>query len=535
MEQLLNQKILDPQHMMLQQILDPDSEANVIDEKLIMDELRKALGPRETIPRDLQQITHVVISFRAIRKIDNLLPLVQLTKLKLDNNTITKIENIDHLVNLQELDLSFNQITVIEGLDRLVNLTELYLFSNKITRIDGIRALTKLNIFSIGDNEIATVENLNLHLLSIFKNLQSITLVGNPVVDTMNHYVGQLLAFMPALVYIDYRPVRSMIKDGISLGDFSDDITQRKAREQVTADQEQSRTKAEEMRKRDEDACVVGLDTFIAELLHPSNDPEQAKLQMVPLVADVLRDYQKKCSDTVADIKGYLENVYTGRLKEDSDFGTTLDQVQEENCNASIARVEAFEKTIKRAEVAMATGRLTPEDTQQLRELEAANEALYKELMNLELHQVEQVEAVQQVYVTRLRETINRVRDELGGWFHKLAEEEGRNFELMVNVAQEEMQKAAEPDNKEIGEALKAFLADKGAVIQSLKNSNEFRKNRYNEKEDQIVKAFEVKTQAREKEVVQAEAERNRARIHEIWTLYDTNRKRIEMLSHEAE
>ncbi|KAJ4458323.1 putative outer arm dynein light chain 1 [Paratrimastix pyriformis] len=518
MEQLLNQKILDPQHMMLQQILDPDSEANVIDEKLIMDELRKALGPRETIPRDLQQITHVVISFRAIRKIDNLLPLVQLTKLKLDNNTITKIENIDHLVNLQELDLSFNQITVIEGLDRLVNLTELYLFSNKITRIDGIRALTKLNIFSIGDNEIATVENLNLHLLSIFKNLQSITLVGNPVVDTMNHYVGQLLAFMPALVYIDYRPVRSMIKDGIS------------------------------------DACVVGLDTFIAELLHPSNDPEQAKLQMVPLVADVLRDYQKKCSDTVADIKGYLENVYTGRLKEDSDFGTTLDQVQEENCNASmfgghrlgpccggsnplgdavyvwgpyrlsIARVEAFEKTIKRAEVAMATGRLTPEDTQQLRELEAANEALYKELMNLELHQVEQVEAVQQVYVTRLRETINR-----------LAEEEGRNFELMVNVAQEEMQKAAEPDNKEIGEALKAFLADKGAVIQSLKNSNEFRKNRYNEKEDQIVKAFEVKTQAREKEVVQAEAERNRARIHEIWTLYDTNRKRIEMLSHEAE
>jgi len=60
--QILKQRILDPQHLLLQQVLDPASETNVIDHALINEELDKAEGPKEH--RDLQKIPAIIISFR---------------------------------------------------------------------------------------------------------------------------------------------------------------------------------------------------------------------------------------------------------------------------------------------------------------------------------------------------------------------------------------------------------------------------------------------------------------------------------------
>ena len=76
------------------------------------------------------------MSFKNIRRIDNLQGFEGLTTLCLDNNVIDKIGNISHLVNLRWLDLSFNNIRKIEGLEKLVELQDLSLFNNKIEQVN---------------------------------------------------------------------------------------------------------------------------------------------------------------------------------------------------------------------------------------------------------------------------------------------------------------------------------------------------------------------------------------------------------------
>ena len=52
----------------------------------------------------------LVLSFKNIGRIENLIGFDNLLKLYLDNNQIEEIGNIGHLTKLQWLDLSFNKI-----------------------------------------------------------------------------------------------------------------------------------------------------------------------------------------------------------------------------------------------------------------------------------------------------------------------------------------------------------------------------------------------------------------------------------------
>ena len=53
----------------------------------------------------------LLLSFRSIAKIENLIGLENLTKLCLDNNHIEEIANLESLRKLRWLDLSFNKIS----------------------------------------------------------------------------------------------------------------------------------------------------------------------------------------------------------------------------------------------------------------------------------------------------------------------------------------------------------------------------------------------------------------------------------------
>lgn len=57
----------------------------------------------------------LLLSFKSIAKIENLIGLENLTKLCLDNNAIEDIMNLDFLRKLRWLDLSFNKIKKIQG------------------------------------------------------------------------------------------------------------------------------------------------------------------------------------------------------------------------------------------------------------------------------------------------------------------------------------------------------------------------------------------------------------------------------------
>ena len=107
---------------------------------------------------DMVAEAHVLrLSFKNIKRIDNLHGFQALTKLCLDNNVIREISDLDHLVNLEWLDLSFNNIAKIEGLEKLTKLTDLSLFNNLIQDVDGLDTCANLQCLSIGNNNIAAL------------------------------------------------------------------------------------------------------------------------------------------------------------------------------------------------------------------------------------------------------------------------------------------------------------------------------------------------------------------------------------------
>ena len=92
------------------------TETQVIDDKLLVEGItvkKTESGERHgdlTLVDMCPIASSLVLSFRNIGKIENLVGLQSLVKLCLDNNQIKEIVNIEHLVNLRWLDLSFNNI-----------------------------------------------------------------------------------------------------------------------------------------------------------------------------------------------------------------------------------------------------------------------------------------------------------------------------------------------------------------------------------------------------------------------------------------
>ncbi len=61
------------------------------------------------------RISSLILSFKGIGRIENMIGFDNLTKLCMDNNTIEDMSPIRTLVKLRWLDLSFNKIRKIQG------------------------------------------------------------------------------------------------------------------------------------------------------------------------------------------------------------------------------------------------------------------------------------------------------------------------------------------------------------------------------------------------------------------------------------
>jgi Leucine-rich repeat (LRR) protein len=143
------------------------TDIQVIDDKLLVEGITvqknesTAADRRELTLVDMCPIAHtLILSFRNIGKIENLVGLQSLVKLCLDNNQIKEIINLDHLVNLKWLDLSFNSIERIQGLKSLKQLEDLSLYSNNISIIEGLDSCVSLQCISLGNNKIKLLEQV---------------------------------------------------------------------------------------------------------------------------------------------------------------------------------------------------------------------------------------------------------------------------------------------------------------------------------------------------------------------------------------
>ncbi|NXX97909.1 DRC3 protein, partial [Centropus bengalensis] len=294
------------------------TEPNVIRDEMLYEAIEEQwpeekgkLAKREDI--HFKDETELQLSFRNILRIDGVWQFENLTKLQLDNNVIEKIEGLERLVHLVWLDLSFNNIEVIEGLDTLVKLQYLSLHSNRISKIEHMDTLQELEVFSIGNNNLATLENVVY--LRRFKHLRTLNLAGNPLCDDEDHRLF-VVAHLPQLVYLDFKFVSDAT---VSISPFSHSDVLRAGTPHFT------------------DIALIPLKSAFVEHLNGSSlfdslfadDPEAAKLALLPGVEDLLEAYPswKTFVSVCENVFNHGLKVYEKREAEVSEYYESLHQI----------------------------------------------------------------------------------------------------------------------------------------------------------------------------------------------------------------
>ncbi|XP_011171581.1 dynein regulatory complex subunit 3 isoform X2 [Solenopsis invicta] len=191
---------------LLREAIDPGVITRSMLVSLAIDQGPKKEGSRLFLQDgiELDKLKEIRIEFLKILNIDYLWILKSLVKLSLSHNVIERIENLDELCHLRELDLSFNRIKIMENLNNLHRLEILLLYSNEISIVQGINNLKKLTILNIGKNKIDDWKHVVY--LREFKSLKSLNMSDNPCTE-MDGYLDYLLAFVPQLIYYQYRMI----------------------------------------------------------------------------------------------------------------------------------------------------------------------------------------------------------------------------------------------------------------------------------------------------------------------------------------
>ena len=256
---------------------------------------------------DMVAEAHVLrLSFKNIKRIDNLHGFQALTKLCLDNNVIREISDLDHLVNLEWLDLSFNNIAKIEGLEKLTKLTDLSLFNNLIQDVDGLDTCANLQCLSIGNNNIAALDSIVK--LRRFKSLRLLNMEGNPV-SKESEYRMYVLAYLNNLTYLDYAMVmkseivaaREQYQDELLDVEEKEALEEEKATREAAAARQTAKLQA---------ANLAVVETIFDDMF--KEDTEMAKLKYLAGINDIVANFQSEvesASDQFLTVRAALPSA----------------------------------------------------------------------------------------------------------------------------------------------------------------------------------------------------------------------------------
>uniref|UniRef100_A0A8C3J9Y6 Dynein regulatory complex subunit 3 n=1 Tax=Calidris pygmaea TaxID=425635 RepID=A0A8C3J9Y6_9CHAR len=504
-----------------------DIEPNVIDDEMVQKAIEEQfpedigkIAKREGI--NFKDVTELQLSFRNILQIDNLWQFENLTKLQLDNNIIEKIEALESLVHLVWLDLSFNNIEVIEGLDTLVKLQDLSLSNNRISKIEHMDALQELQIFSIGKNNLTTLEDVIY--LRRFKKLRTLNLTGNPLCND-EHYTLFVVAYLPDLVYLDFRLVSDTTREAAVLKyqDFTELLEREEAQALAQLEEEQAKQKELEYHKA---AFVEYLNgSFLFDSMY-AEDTEAAKLASLPGVGDLQEAYPSGDFVSVCEnLFNYGLQEYEKREAEVSDFYESLHEALTANQQEGRKLILDFENRNKTVIYDIADSKRDEYrgDILQLSDALMALEMLIADQLEspvTESHLISRSRVLRSAFSLTIFSTMTQCRDL-----------ENRHHEELLEISITALEKSLKNElDEDLPADVQMLLVDRTTIVNAVNTSHGIHLLKIDKRESDILSNINHWQTSVTEKAVQNEIDRNRERIREIVQYIDNLQEELDNL-----
>lgn len=301
---------------------------------------------------ELHEVTSLMLSYRKISNISNLVGVDKLVKLHLDNNNIEEIKELSHLRHLKWLDLSFNRIKEIKGLEGLTQLEDLSLYSNRITAVQGLDDQMKsLQCLSLGQNLVPTdaLDDVAKYLHR-FKNLRMLTLAGNKF-EQQSAYRPKILAFVSTLRFLDSRAVFpseiAKMKEDLreTVGQWDDND---RREEDAIAAAKQAADEAAHF-----EACNCPDDKrFPAELFGAEHEGRNVSgLFEVDIIKDRVKEplekYHADMAQAAKSLAEKMMQILEAKRADSDDYNLTLSRAKTASDEAGKAAICQYEKAMK--------------------------------------------------------------------------------------------------------------------------------------------------------------------------------------------
>lgn len=511
---------------------------SVIDDKLLVDavlaekpaaeaEALRASGEPSLVEL-APDVKSLILSFKQIGRIENLVGFENLTKLCLDNNSIEEIVALESLVNLKWLDLSFNKIRKIKGLETLTELVDVTFFSNKLTSIDGLEQCKKIECLSIGNNRIGNVDQLIK--LRDMPSLKMLTVAGNPVMSDMENRTITL-AYLERLEYLDYALVEVQERHAAKEA-YHDELLDVEEKESLL-NEKLSRDKANDEYKAylDKAGCLFAYIIF-DEML--DDDTDLDKLKHLPGVKDTIETFRTNFKAASEEyLKGALEKNEV-RNREIAHFDKTVKGIRAGDDAESTTLIDAFTKSNKEVVVlltgdpsvnnvvgaeAKTSDPYSPQEaTKMVNVLLEELEGVVDELMSRELRQVEKFESVVDEFDNRLTDLKNQAIEGQQSFFRAVEAMEDEFSKSLGALVTDLMERLAREEIAEdfLDDEAMSLLMDKETCLGVVGLSHDVHIGRILKMEDSARNGETKRYQNTVQGAMNDERTRNRNRVLEI-------------------
>lgn len=200
--------------------------------------------------------------------------------------------------------------------------------------------------------------------------------------------------------------------------------------------------------------------------------------------------------------------------KELSDFTTAIDHAKNEAAEESKTLIANYNALAKRS--------LTDTSEQPyavIQALHKANDALYENLMDLEVSASERYAESISAFESAYEELTKRTFEVISSFASRLRDLEAAYHERLVSAGGELLEKVANEQADYMADEVRAMLQDKDTVMGIINAAHDARVARLDAKEDEMRTSEDTSCKNVIKQVVDSEYNRNRTRVIEIWNI----------------